>query len=66
MSSDSDFGTLLLAAMCDAATEGKCTQLQATITPPGQRTAKLVRIIVVAEEMDYVRAAPGEPFQRPT
>lgn len=65
MSAESQFLDLLLAAMQDATIEGKCTQLQTTITPPGHR-AKLVRLIVVPEEMDYVRTDPAGKFQRTT
>lgn len=62
--SDGDFVNLLLAAMLDAAVEGVCCQLQTTITPPGQ-SAKLIRIIIVPEEMEFVRADPTGQFRRP-
>lgn len=52
------FLDLLLAAMTDAAVEGQCTQLQTTITPQGGR-ATLIRLIVVPEQLDYVRPAEG-------
>lgn len=47
------FMELLIAAMCDAAVEKKLTQLQTTITPPGRKHAKIVRIIVIPEDMTY-------------
>lgn len=47
------FGDILLAAMMDAAVEHKLTQLQTTITPRGKGHAKIIRIIVVPEEMDF-------------
>lgn len=59
-----EFLDLLTASLLDAAVEGKITQLQTTITPPG-KSAKLVRIIVVPEEMDFVRGQPTGPFGRP-
>ncbi len=45
------FIEILLAAMMDAAVEGKLTQLQTTIAPDG-KNVKLVRIIVVPDELD--------------
>jgi hypothetical protein len=59
-----EFEALLIAAMLDAAVSGECTQLQTTITPPG-KGAKLVRIIVVPEEMEFVRPKGVGPFRRP-
>jgi len=59
-----EFLELLAAAMCDAAVEGRCCQLQTTITPPG-KGAKLVRIVVIPEEMDFVRPTTTGPFRRP-
>ena len=64
MTAVSEFEALLIAAMLDAAVEGKITQLQATIAPPGQGP-KLIRLIVVPEEMDFVRPEPTGAFQRP-
>lgn len=63
--STKEFIDILAAAMLDAAAEGKCSQLQTTITPPGKR-ATLIRIILVPEEMDWVRGAEGGEFRRPT
>jgi hypothetical protein len=63
MTPATEFESLLIAAMMDAAIEGKISQLQTTITPPGQG-AKLIRLIVVPEEMDFVRPGPRGPFQR--
>lgn len=63
--SANQFLDILAAAMLDAATEGKCSQLQTTITPPGKR-ATLIRIIIVPEEMDWVRSDSGGEFRRPT
>lgn len=60
-----EFIDLLAAAMADAADEGKLCQLQTTVTPPSGR-AKLVRIIIVPEEMDLVRGNPDHKFTRPT
>jgi hypothetical protein len=59
-----EFIDLLAAAMCDAAIEGKCTQLQTTIRPPGRALA-LVRIVVVPEQLDFVRSSPDAKFERP-
>lgn len=59
------FLNLLIAAMSDAAVEGKITQLQTTITPEGTTKAKLVRIVVMPEEMDHVRPIGGQ-FKRTT
>lgn len=47
------FLDMLIAAMHDAAIERKLTQLQTTITPGGSGKAKIVRIIVIPEEMDW-------------
>lgn len=58
------FLNMLIAAMADAVTEGKIAQLQTTITPEGTTKAKLVRIIVVPEEMDHVREIGGK-FKAP-
>lgn len=63
MNAEQQFLALLIAAMQDAAVEGKCTQLQTTITPPGHR-AKLVRLVVVPEELDFVRTDPAGKFKR--
>ncbi len=46
------FMNLLIAAMMDAATERKLTQLKTTISPDG-KTSKFVRIIVVPEDMEH-------------
>jgi hypothetical protein len=46
------FGDMLFAAMMDAATQRKLTQLQTTISPNG-KSAKIIRIIVIPEEMDH-------------
>lgn len=46
------FLDLLIAAMMDAALERKLTQLQTTITPEGKTKAKIIRIVVIPEEMD--------------
>jgi len=46
------FITLILAAMHDAILERRLTQFQATIDPDG-KGAKVVRIIVIPEEMDF-------------
>lgn len=54
------FLDMLIAAMTDAAVEGKTSQLQTTITPEGATKPKLVRIIVVPEEMDVVRPVGGK------
>lgn len=48
------FLDLLIAAMYDAALERKLTQLQTTITPEGTSKAKIIRIVVIPEEMDRV------------
>lgn len=42
---------MLIAAMLDAATERKITQLKTRLDPDG-KGMKLIRIIVVPEEMD--------------
>ncbi len=54
------FLDLLLAAMQDAATTGHITQLQTTIMPAGATKAKLVRLVVVPEEMEVVRPLGGK------
>lgn len=59
------FLDLLVAAMTDAATTGHLTQIQTTITPIGSNMPKLVRIVVVPEEMMVVRPVGGK-FQVPT
>jgi hypothetical protein len=59
-----EFESLLIAAMLDAATSGEITQLQTTITPPG-KGARLVRIIVVPEEMSLVRPTGTGAFRSP-
>lgn len=48
------FLDLLLAAMCDATTTGNMTQIQTKLVPPGQDKEKIVRIIVVPEDMQHV------------
>lgn len=60
MSDAETFLALLLAAMEDAATTGHITQLQTTITPKAVGRAKLVRLIVVPEEMDYAKQSDGK------
>jgi hypothetical protein len=54
------FFDLLIAAMKDAALEMKLTQFQTTIDPDG-KGMRLVRIVVVPEEMEY-RNPDGSPF----
>ena len=54
------FMDLLIAAMKDAAIERKISQLKTTITPDGKK-AKLIRIIVVPEEMDF-ETHPDHPL----
>lgn len=46
------FLEILLAAMKDAAIEGKLTQLQTTIDPDG-KGVRIVRFIVVPEKMQF-------------
>lgn len=60
------FLELLLAAMKDAALEGKLTQLQTQIDPTqtGKGKLHLVRLIVVPERMQWT-APPGAPFGTP-
>lgn len=58
------FLDMLLAAMQDAATTGHITQLQTTITPEGATRSKLVRLVVIPEEMEVVRPLGGK-FTRP-
>lgn len=62
--SANEFLTLLIAAMTDAGETGHCTQLQSQIMVPG-KGIKIVRLIVVPEEMELVRAKPGDEFKRP-
>ena len=64
MSAVSDFFDLLVAAMADAADEGKLCQLQTEIVPPSGKR-KTIRIIVVPEEMDFVRSDPTGKLKRP-
>lgn len=59
-----EFINILSAAMADAAKTGHITQLQAVVTPPGG-TQKMVRIVVLPEDMDMVRGAPTEKFRSP-
>lgn len=59
------FLDMLIAAMKDAVLNGKITQLQTTMTPEETGKAKLLRIIVVPEEMEIVRQLGGR-FTRPT
>lgn len=59
-----DFATLLIAAMTDAAVEGICCQLQTRIQIPSG-AMKIVRIVVIPEEMDYVRTDISKPFKKP-
>lgn len=49
------FIDMLIAAMRDAATERKVTQLQTQLDPTmtGKGPMKKVRIIIVPEEMDF-------------
>jgi hypothetical protein len=54
------FLDVLIAAMKDAATERKLSQIQTTISPDGKK-AKLVRLIIIPEEMDFV-APKDQPF----
>lgn len=54
------FLDMLLAAMEDAVSTGHITQLQTTITAPKVGRAKLVRLIVVPEEMQVVRPVGGK------
>lgn len=53
------FLNLLIAAMTDAAEELKLTQLQTQLDT--KRGMRIVRIIVVPEEMEY-RHPDGRPF----
>lgn len=48
------FIDLLTAAMCDAALQNQLTQLQTRIIPPGTTKERVVRIIVIPEDMEYV------------
>jgi len=59
------FLDLLMAAMLDAVVDGKTCQLQTMITPPGMTKPRLLRLIVVPEDMDLVRPTGVGPFQRP-
>lgn len=47
------FLELLIAAMNDATKGGKLTQLQTQFKPDGEQKLRVVRIIVVPEEMDH-------------
>lgn len=55
MNPQTAFVDLLLAAMKDAAIEGKLTQLQTQLDPTetGKGPLKVVRIIVIPEKMDF-------------
>lgn len=46
------FLDILIAAMKDAATSGKLTQLKTTIAPDGKKV-KIVRLIIIPEEMEH-------------
>lgn len=46
------FLLMLEAIMIDVAEEGNITQLQSTYTPPGEQFAKVLRIVVIPEELD--------------
>lgn len=50
----------LVTAMEEAVTTGHITQLQTTITAPKVGKPKLVRLIVVPEEMTIVRPLGGK------
>jgi hypothetical protein len=52
MNPQTAFIEILLAAMKDAAVERKLSQLQTSISANGGK-AKIVRIIVIPEEMDH-------------
>lgn len=52
------FGDLLIAAMKDAAIEGKLTQLKATITPEETGRVTFVRIVIIPEAMEFMSADP--------
>lgn len=54
------FLDMLLAAMEEAVTTGHITQLQTTITAPKVGKPKLLRLIVVPEEMQVVRPIGGK------
>lgn len=59
------FLTLLLAAMDDAALEGKLTQLQTQFVPKGKQQLEVVRIIVIPEKLQHTwpTVAPaGTPY----
>lgn len=56
------FLELLIAAMLDAATQMKLTQLQTTITPDGHKRPKVIRLIVVPEVMEYKLGTPSQPL----
>ena len=43
---------ILVAAMADAVTQGKLTQIKTTIAPDGKKV-KLVRLIIVPEDMEF-------------
>ena len=57
------FLDLLIAAMLDAATELKLTQLQTTITPEGC-SPQIVRVVVIPEQMQFHLDGKGnrKPF----
>lgn len=48
------FLDLLSAAMLDAATSSKMSQLQLTVGVPGTIKGKVVRVIIVPDDMDYL------------
>lgn len=54
------FINLLVAAMLDASTQRKLTQLKTTIAAPGRMKPMHVRIIVVPETMDIETQKPWE------
>ena len=47
------FLDLLIAAMNDAAINGKLTQLQTQLKPEGSAKLEVVRIVVIPEKMDF-------------
>jgi hypothetical protein len=46
------FLAMLEALILDAAEEGNATQIQTTYTPPGEQFAKVLRVMIVPEEVD--------------
>lgn len=54
MTEENHFTEFLSAALLDAACENKLSQLQIKIFPPGGTKEKVIRIIVVPEEMDHI------------